>query len=115
MAIQSFQGVKDFINQFLADHGIDVSGAPHADFWNTLSYYDFVNGNVPGILDPTGAPLDVKILVKGKSADSNLIKILRGPITVSGVTIPRMPYLADKMTPEQVAEIAGWIDANCPE
>ncbi len=115
MAITSFQGVRDFINKFLSDHGIDVSGAPHADFWNTLDYNGFVNGSVPGLLDPTGAPLTVPILVKGKSADSNLIKILRGKLAVSGTTFPQMPFGGDKMKPEEIAELAGWIDSGCPQ
>jgi hypothetical protein len=115
MAITSFQGVRDFINKFLADHSIDVSGAPHADFWNMLEYDDFVGGPVPGLLDPTGAPLDVKILVKGKSKDSNLIKILQGKLTASGATFPQMPKGGDKMTPQEIAEIAAWIDNGCPK
>jgi hypothetical protein len=115
MAITSFQGVRDFINKFLADHKIGVSGAPHQDFWNTMSYNDFVTGNVPGLLDSAGLPLKVKILVKGKSAESWLIKVLQGPITASGVAIVQMPKNGDKMTKEQIAEIAGWIDNNCPQ
>ena len=84
MAITSFQGVRDFIDKFLTDHSIDVSGAPHADFWNTMKYDDFVNGSVPGLTDGAGLPLTVPILVKGNSQESNLIKILQGKLTVSG-------------------------------
>jgi hypothetical protein len=115
MAITSFQGVRDFINKFLTDHFIDVSAAPHVDFWNTLKYDDFVGGSVPGLVDTTGAPLDVKILVKGKSKESNLIKILQGKITVSGKTFPQMPKGGDKMTAQDIAEIAEWIDNDCPQ
>jgi hypothetical protein len=116
MAITSFQGVRDFINKFLSDHGIDVSGAPHADFWNTLDYNGFVSGDVPGLVDSTGAPLPpVKILVKGKSADSNIIKILQGKITVSNHPYPQMPFGGDKMKPAEIAELAGWIDSGCPQ
>ncbi|HYV34052.1 MAG TPA: hypothetical protein VE988_00020 [Gemmataceae bacterium] len=115
MAITTFQGVRDFINKFLTDHSIDVSSAPHMDFWNTMTYDDFVNGSVPGLLDPTGLPLDVKILVKGNAKESNLIKILQGPLTVSGQMFPQMPFGGDKMKPEEIAEIAGWIDCGCPQ
>jgi hypothetical protein len=116
MAITSFQGVRDFINKFLKDHSIDVSGAPHKDFWNTMKYDDFVNGSVPDIVDPgTGDPVNVKILVKGNAKESNLIKILQANLTVSGVTFPRMPKGGAKMKPAEIAEIAGWIDNGCPQ
>ena len=114
MAINSFQGVRDFINKFLSGHGINVCNAPHQAFWNNMKYDDFVNGNVPGITDGTGLPVDVKILVKGKSAESNFIKILQGTLTVSGNTFPRMP-VGPKMTPQEIAEIAWWIDVGCPQ
>ena len=115
MAITSFQGVRDFINKFLSDHSINVCNAPHQAFWNNMKYDEFVNGNVPGITDGTGLPLDVKILVKGNASQSNLIKILQGNLTVSGNTFPQMPVGGAKMKPAEIAEIAGWIDNGCPQ
>jgi hypothetical protein len=55
--LNTFADVQAFMNQFVADHGTDLSGSPHADFWNK-DYNSFVNGDVPGVPG-------VKILVKG--------------------------------------------------
>ena len=82
--------------------------SPHGAFWNTLSYNDFVNGTVPNV--------GVSIVIKGNSAQSNLILALRGQPPFDGSQFSRMPadgppYLTDA----QIAPIAAWIDAGCPQ
>jgi hypothetical protein len=93
--------------------------APHGAFWNTLTYDQFVTGNVPGVNDPdTGQQMP--ILVKGNAARSNIILALQGaPGTVfdpNTGAIGQMPADGPPFfTPDQIQPIADWIDAGCPE
>jgi photosystem II stability/assembly factor-like uncharacterized protein len=105
--LYSFADVQAFFNNFIQSNGTDVSGAPHKDFWN-MDYGSFVNGDVPGVPG-------VKILVPGNANDSNLIKILRGPLTVNGGTYPQMPADGSPfMAPNLIDALADWINRNCP-
>jgi hypothetical protein len=117
--LNSFSDVQKFITKVLTDNGDigSVTGAPHKAFWSDLSYDQFVNGNVPGVPDPaSGKP--VPILVKGNSANSNLILSLQGkgplfdPTTGS---IGQMPFQGTPFSDDQIISIANWIDAGCPE
>ena len=117
-SLKSFADVQNLLNQVLTQNDqIDgVASSPHQSFWTTLSYDDFVNGNVPNVTDPaTGKPLP--ILVKGDSAHSNLILALegQGPLfDPRAGTIGQMPANGPPMfTKEQIASIAAWIDAGC--
>jgi hypothetical protein len=123
MTLKSYADVQAFITQILTDNG-QVAGthhAPHGAFWSTSSYEDFVNGAVPNVPDPTNPTSDrpVPILVKGNSAQSNLILALRGQgplFDPNGGLIPQMPDNGPPFfTDEQVERIADWIDAGCPE
>lgn len=82
--------------------------SPHGAFWNTLSYNDFVNGTVPNV--------EVSIVIKGNSAQSNLILALRGQPPFDGSQFPQMPADGPPyLTEAQIAPIAAWIDAGCPQ
>ena len=77
--LNSFVDVQRFIDQILTQNNEqgDIPNSPHKAFWSTLTYDRFVNGNVPGVTDPnTGNPMP--ILIKGNSAQSNLILSLQG-------------------------------------
>jgi hypothetical protein len=120
MALKSYAEVKTFINKVLTANGEagGVPASPHLAFWSTLSYDDFVNGNVPHVADPsTGNP--IQILVKGKSSQSNLILSLqgKGPLfDPNNGSIGQMPGNGPPMfTAEQIKEIADWIDVGCPQ
>lgn len=106
--LNSYQDVQAFFNDFIAANQIDIDSSPHGAFWNTLTYDQFVNGNVPGVAG------SVRILVSGNSADSNLVKILKGPLTVNGRTFRRMPGGGPFMTDDMIASLADWIDRGCP-
>jgi len=115
-AITSFTQLGPYINSILAANGITV-GPPHKDFWD-LTYEQFTTGTVPHVVDPaTNQPM--KILVIGNSADSNLIMALRGttgsPFDPANGRIPRMPFGGPFWTDDQIAPIAAWIDAGCPQ
>jgi len=106
--LNSYQDVQAFFNSFLRTNGIDVSGAPHGAFWNSLKYDQFVNGDVPGVAG-------VKILVKGNAAQSNIVAILKNAINIQGVgTFERMPAGGPFMSDDLIASLADWIDRNCP-
>ena len=117
--LNHYPEVQSFIAAILKANSESAANAPHKDFWSTLSYDQFVNGNVPGVPDPTtGKPMP--ILVSGNSAASNIIMALRG--TKGTVFDPasgafgQMPADGPPMfTDDQIQSIANWIDANCPK
>jgi len=122
--LNSFADVQKFIDQVLTDNHEQarVRSAPHKAFWSTINgatttYDQFVNGTVPNVTDPnTGNPMPV--LVKGNSAQSNLILALQGsgPIFGPDGSIERMPGGGPPFfTADQINSIAAWIDNNCPE
>jgi len=120
MALSSYAAVQEFIDGVLTRNGEagGVAAAPHKAFWSTLSYDDFVHGNVPGVTDPaTGG--QVPILVVGNSAQSNLILSLRGqgPLFDPNTgAFGQMPANGPPMfTVDEIQELADWVDAGCPE
>ena len=117
--LNSFSDVQNFIDQILTTNGEQsgVPASPHEAFWRTLTYDQFVAGNVPGTTDPNTGQ-SIPILVKGDSSKSNLILSLqgKGPIFGPPGIIGQMPangppFFAD----DQIASIAAWIDKGCPQ
>jgi hypothetical protein len=110
--LTSFAAVQAFLTQVITQNGNNISGAPHKAFWNTLNYTQFTTGNVPNVNPP------VRILTPGSSAQSNIILALlgQGPLFGPSGTYGKMPADGPPyFTAAQVAELAGWIDAGCPE
>jgi hypothetical protein len=109
MALKSFKDVQAFFS------GI-TPGVPHHDFWNALSYTDFVNGPVPGVTLPD-TNQTVPILIKGDGANSNIVQALAGTGLFDPNTgdFPQMPYQGPYFSTSQIQELSGWIDAGCPE
>jgi hypothetical protein len=117
-ALNSFADVQSLIAQVLIQNSQQggVGFAPHGAFWNTLTYDQFVNGNVPNVPDPdTGDP--IPILVKGSSAQSNLILALKGDGPLfADAAFGRMPANGPPFfSDDEIASIAAWIDNGCPE
>jgi hypothetical protein len=122
MTLNSFKDVQNMLNAFIAANGIDVSSAPHVDFWNQLTYAQFTTGNVPGLPAPFDA---LPILKKGDSKHSNIILALSGaPGTLfdpihnggDGTGIGPMPPFPPPALPnDQIKALADWIDGGCPE
>lgn len=128
MVLTSYEQVQEYITRILTNNISSITGnneeadsenAPHGSFWNTLSYEQFVNGNVPGITDPnTGEPMP--ILVRGNAAQSNVIIALQGapgtPFDPNTGTFGQMPADGPPfLTTDEIQPIADWIDAGCPE
>jgi hypothetical protein len=121
--LDHYADVQKFITSILKANGQYPVGGPHKNFWETLSYADFVSGNMPGLGGPLKDPntgLPMPILVKGDSAKSNLILALRGaagtvfdPDTGAFGQMPvgGPPFFTD----DQIQSIADWIDRNCPQ
>jgi hypothetical protein len=115
MAVNSFADVQNLINSVLTQNGQigGVANAPHGAFWTNLTYPQFTTGNVPGVDPP------VPILMVGNSRNSNIILALQGvgplfdPNTGAYGEMPANgpPFF----TAQQVADIAAWIDAGCPQ
>ena len=58
--LNSYAEVQAFITQVMTQNNEEagVPNSPHGAFWANLSYTDFVDGNVPGVTDPTtGQPM----------------------------------------------------------
>lgn len=116
--LNSFADVQQFLTQVVADNHevLLLQNSPHKAFWNTLTFDEFVNGNIPHVHNPdTGDP--IPILVKGKSDQSNIIMALSGTGPIFGPDGPvgQMPPGGTKFTADQITSIANWIDAGCPE
>lgn len=108
MAISSYAELQQFITNILKENGNHPEDAPHGSFWDNLSYEQFVTGNVPGV-----GPYP--ILIKGNSAQSNIILALKGEPPFDGSVFNQMPADGPPyFTDEQIQEIADWIDAGCP-
>ena len=117
MPVDSFQDVKALINGILSANGQagDVPNSPHKDFWNSLSYNDFITGNVPHVPNNGQA---LRILVPGDSGSSALVQVLRGVGIADPVngTQDRMPANGPPwFTDQQIQELADWIDNGCPQ
>ena len=120
MALNTYADVQSFITSVLTTNN-EIGGipfSPHKAFWSTLSYNDFINGNVPGVTDPnTGAQLP--ILVRGDSSKSNIILALKGAVgslfDPNTGAIGQMPSNGPPMFSDaQIGLIADWIDRGCP-
>ena len=118
MALTSFADVQAFFNNFIAANNIDIGGAPHGAFWNT-SYDNFVNGNVPNVLDPN-TNLPIPILKKGDGAHSNIVYAISGaPGTLWDPNNPagfgQMPAGGPYFSTAQIQDLSDWITAGCPQ
>ena len=127
MTLTSYEEVQAYLTKILTNNisstgnneESDSENAPHGDFWNTLSYSELVNGNVPNVSDPnTGQPMP--ILIIGNSAQSNIILALQGapgtPFDPNTGAFGQMPGDGPPFfTTDQIQPLADWIDAGCPE
>jgi len=121
MAINNFNDVQTFITRVMEENkkkDAPPPKSPHKAFWMTMSYDEFTNGNVPGVLDPVSNE-GIPILDKGNSGNSNIILALKGEgplFNPNSGAFGRMP--AGNQTPfsdEEIMELAEWIDRGCPE
>ena len=106
--LNSYSDVQNFFRNFVTANQISIGDAPHDAFWDALTYDQFVNGNVPNVPGP------IKILVSGDAANSNLLKILQGPLTVGGNSFSQMPEGGPFTSTDMIATLVDWIDRNCP-
>jgi len=109
------------VQQLLAGLGKDPGDAAHERFWE-LPYAEFVALEFPFSWDDTDVTMT--LLEPWDSTESNLIKAIssgRGLVVTlgDGTTATRnvrpMPKGGTPMSPEDVARLAAWIDAGCPE
>lgn len=82
----------------------------HGPFWRTLTRDEFVARSV------FGCPLIHTDPQSGQfvGRDSNLVKILKGPVACGGGTQPRMPFAFPPVPDDKIKTIEDWIDAQCP-
>lgn len=113
MAIKNYSDLQTALNTFVANVGVTPGLAPHHAFWNSLSYEQFITGDVPGVSG-------FKILIVGNAAKSNIIMALSGtqnsPFDPSTGAIGQMPQPSPPYSGQQslIDDITGWINAGCP-
>ena len=118
--LKNYAAVQAFITEVMEQskkEGTPPPKSPHKAFWASLTYDQFINGNVPGVIFP-GTGAGIPILVKGDAKSSNLILALKGegPLFGPGGSFGQMPAGGmTKFTEDQVQRIADWIDAGCSE
>lgn len=116
--LNSYEDVKNHLNQILTanDQMGATQFAPHGDWWNSMTYEEFVSGNVPGDI---GSDQPMPILVRGNSAQSNIVMALQGtagtPFDPETGSIGQMPASGPLFTKDQIQPLADWIDAGCPD
>jgi mono/diheme cytochrome c family protein len=117
--------------RLLAGLGQKAAGSRHGNFWETLSYEEFVDFSFPvdGLPDSRGQPLPpgstMRLLTSRNGAESNLVKALRSGddvvVDVPGaanpvrVNIPRQPPGGRYMAYDDIARIKDWIDRGAPK
>jgi hypothetical protein len=103
----SFADVQQALDRAVGDGQVGA----HGPFWRNITREQFIAKKVFGL----------PILVLGQSADSNIIKALRGQapfgadVGTAGATMPRMPAFLPPMPAQDIDLIAQWIDQTCPE
>ncbi len=106
--------------KILKDLNGKVSGSPHGKFWE-LPYAQFVAFEFEGNTEPG----KLRLVVPGKSAESNLVLAMKGQalVRVDGQGKPH-PFEVGQMPPKgkgkaadpkDVERVARWIDHGCPE
>ncbi len=108
----NYADVQAGLDAFVSQAGVNVDGAPHGAFWQSMNYTDFTTGDIPNV--SSGGPWPV--LVIGHSDQSNIIQILEG-MGAAAKKFGRMPRPRPPYDPEQsglITELAAWIDAGCP-
>ena len=86
--------------------GAETSVGFHGAFWRHKTRDDFV---------ATPPYRDVTPVVVGDSSRSGLIEALAGNGLFATGLIERMPPFGPYMSDADIARIAAWIDAGCPE
>src|SRR5215471_6296954 len=119
MALNSYADVQNHLNTVIARLGSNIGGAPHGAFWNTMSYQEFISGNVPNVRrqpgDPPNAQGNWKVLVVGDAAKSNIIRALQGDPPFDGSVFEQMPADGPPFfDPGDIQPLADWINAKCP-
>lgn len=113
LTFNNYTDVQAGLGVFVNQAGVNIDGAPHGGFWQTMSYTDFISGNIPNVPDGPGGPWP--ILVVGKSANSNIVQILQGTGNAAQnfgqMPRPRPPY--DPGQSELISALAAWIDGGC--
>jgi len=105
--LKNYADVQLALDNFCSHVGVDPNSAPHGAFWHTLSYSQFIGGEVPNFQG-------VKVLIVGDSKKSNIIQILQGIGELAedfGAMPPGVPL---NQKTEIIAQLSAWIDARCP-
>ena len=115
MAISNYADFQNYMIGILTTNISESSGnteeydaensAPHGAFWKTMTYQEFITGNIFGY----------PIVDLGNAAGSNLILALKGLAPFDGSVFNRMPADGPPyFTDAQIQPIEDWINAKCP-
>ena len=105
--LNNYADVQQALNDFCRNVGVDPTAAPHGAFWNTMSYTDFINGDIPNFEG-------VKVLIIGDAENSNIIQILKGIGEQAGNYGPMPPGVPDNQKTGIISSLSDWIVRKCP-
>lgn len=106
--LNNYTDVRKALNAFCTAVGVDPTNAPHGDFWNSMTYKQFINDDIPSFKG-------VKVLVVGDSKNSNIIQILQGIGAQAAKYGPMPPGVPIGDKKDIIAQLSQWIDAKCPD
>jgi hypothetical protein len=108
--MNGFSQIQQILDTAVGGPDVVVT-APHRAFWRNITRDEFVAYQF----------MELQIVTLNDGAGSNIVKALRGQapfgddIGTPDATIPRMPAGMDPVPDDQIAIIAQWIDAGCPD
>lgn len=111
----SYERVKQLLDIAYANANVP-SYQGLGDFWNTLSYQDFLSFQLYGEKLIADKPL-VSCCGKAKSSRaeaSALVKGLKGEFPFNGEQFPALPWAGKKINDSDIAYIETWINEDCP-
>jgi hypothetical protein len=110
-SLTNYAQVQAALNTFVQQAGVTPGQAPHGAFWNSLTYEQFITGNVPNV----NVPHSWKILEVGHPESSNIIQILSGMGDAYN-DYGQMPQPNPPYDPEQttlIGQLSEWIKNGC--
>lgn len=116
-AISRYQRVKQILDAAYTSQALP-SYQGLGDFWNTLSYTDFMQFKLYGeklIADKPQKSCCGKEPTYTRAQASGLIKGLRGAFPYNGEQFPALPWAAELLTEQDIGFIESWINDDCPE
>lgn len=124
VTINNYADLQAALTALVTNNDLQIGQAPHRAFWESMSYEDFISGNVPGVSDPSPPHDPYKIVDPGNAANSTIYQALSGaagtvfdPNTGDFGQMPQPSAPYNSVPPLQsdiIAALETWINDGCP-